>query len=90
MIMMCWDTFKDTFAKLHCKHCGFQSLTATRLIWHLWKKHKIKLSMRDWKFLAIYNLGTRLILFVLALLLFIPCVVLKVILLPLKYLYEIL
>ena len=85
-----WNSIKDIFKPIHCKTCKKKSYTAIGMVWHLWRKHNIKITRRDFKFLAIYNLLTRLIIGGLCAIFFIPLLVLKMVLLPLKYLYEIL
>lgn len=85
-----WSNIRDIFDPIHCKTCKKKSYTAIGMIWHLWRKHNIKITRRDFKFLAKYNLLTRLIVGGLCVIFFIPLFVLKMVLLPLKYLYEIL
>ena len=85
-----WNSIKDIFKPIQCKTCGSKHYTAIGMMWHLWKKHGIKITGRDLKFLALYNLLTRLVIGVLCAVFFIPLFVLKLVLLPLKYLYEIL
>ena len=85
-----WDSIKDIFKPIHCKTCKKEYYTAIGMVWHLWRKHGIKITRRDLKFLAKYNLITRLIVGVLCAVFFIPLLVLKLVLLPLKFLYEIL
>jgi hypothetical protein len=85
-----WNSIKDIFEPIQCKTCKSKHYTAIGMVWHLWRKHNIKITKRDLKFLAIYNLITRLVIGVLCALLFLPLLVLKFILLPLHYLYEIL
>jgi hypothetical protein len=83
-------SIKSIFKPIHCKTCKSKHYTAIGMVWHLWRKHKIKITKRDLKFLAIYSLTTRLIIGVLCAVFFIPLFVLKFVLLPLYYLYEIL
>lgn len=90
MLYTLYYTIKDTFYKIHCKHCKFKSLFAIAIIWHLVKEHKIKLTKKDWKFLAKYNLLTRLIKSTLAIVVFIPLFILKVICIPFVWLDDIL
>ena len=85
-----WNSIKDVFETIHCKTCKKEFYTATGLVWHLWKEHKIKITKRDLKFLAIYNLFTRLVIAFLCIVFFVPLLLLKFILLPLYYLYEVL
>ena len=85
-----WNSIKDIFKPIYCKTCKSKHYTAIGMIWHLWRKHGIKITRRDFKFLVVYNLFTRLIIGGLCAILFIPFFVLKVVLLPLIYLYEIL
>lgn len=85
-----WSSIKDIFEPIYCKTCKAKHYTAIGMVWHLWRKHNIKITKRDLKFLAIYNLITRLVVGVLCAILFIPLFMLKFILLPLYYLYEIL
>lgn len=85
-----WHSIKDIFNTINCKHCNTSCYTAIGAIWHLWHTHGIKVTKRDLKFLAIYSLPCRLIIGVLCAVFFIPLLALKAVLLPLKYLYEIL
>jgi hypothetical protein len=85
-----WNSIKDIFSPIYCKTCESKHYTAIGLVWHLWRKHGIKITRRDLKFLALYNLITRLIVGVLCTVFFIPLFALKIILLPLCYLYELL
>ena len=85
-----WNNIKDIFDPIHCKTCKSKHYTAIGMVWHLWRKHGIKITKRDFKFLAKYNLLTRLFVGVLSAVIFIPLFVLKFVLLPLYYLYEIL
>ena len=92
MLAFLWSIIRDTFGKLSCKACDknnkMKSIFATRLLWHLLRKHKIKPTKRDIKFLLRYNLITRLFFSLVAIALFVPLFVLKFVLLPLYYLYE--
>lgn len=85
-----WNSIKDIFKPIYCKTCNSKHYTAIGLVWHLWRKHGIKITRRDLKILALYNLITRLFFGILSAVCFIPLFVLKVVLLPLCYLYEIL
>ena len=85
-----WNSIKDIFKPMHCKTCGSQHYTAIGVVWHLWRKHGIKITRHDLKFLAIYNLITRLFFGILSAVLFSPLLMLKLVLLPLSALYEIL
>ena len=85
-----WDSIKDIFKPIQRKTCKKEYYTAIGMVWHLWKEHGIKITRRDFKFLTVYNLFTRLIIGLFCVVFFIPLFVLKFVLLPLKYLYEIL
>ena len=85
-----WNSIKDIFKPIHCKTCQSKHYTAIGMVWHLWRKHGVKITRHDLKFLAIYNLITRLVIGVLCAVFFIPLFLLKIILLPLCYLYELL
>jgi hypothetical protein len=85
-----WNSIKDIFEPIQCKTCKSKHYTAIGMVWHLWRKHRIKITRRDLKFLALYNLITRLFFGILSAVCFIPLLVLKIVLLPLYYLYEIL
>lgn len=90
LIATCWNTITDTFKTLKCKHCKYETMSAFKMWYHHTFHHKHKFTKRDYKFLAIYNLATRLVLTILCsigLLILIP---LKIITLPLYYLHEIL
>lgn len=90
MLSTLYYTIKDTFFSIHCKNCKFKSLFAIAIIWHLMKEHKVKLTKRDWKFLAKYNLLTRLIKSALVIVVFVPLFILKVICIPFVILDDIL
>jgi hypothetical protein len=85
-----WSSIKNIFDAMHCKTCKSKHYTAIGMVWHLWRKHGIKITKRDLKFLAIYSLVTRLIIATLCAIFFIPLLVLKLVLLPLSFLYELL
>jgi hypothetical protein len=85
-----WNSIKDIFEPIYCKTCNSKHYTAIGMVWHLWRKHNIKITRRDLKFLAKYNLIRRLIIGVLCAVFFIPLLVLKVVSFPLYCLYEIL
>lgn len=84
------NSIKDIFKPIYCKTCNSKHYTAISMVWHLWRKHGIKITKRDLKILAIYNLITRLFFGILSAVLFIPLLVLKLVLLPFHYLYELL
>ena len=92
MLAFLWSIIRDTFEKFSCKLCDkkskMKSVLATRMLWHLWKVHKLKPTKKDIKFLLRYNLVTRLLLSLVAIILFVPLFVLKVVLIPLYYFYE--
>lgn len=91
MIGFLWNhILRDTFLKLNCKHCKYKSVFAVAMLWHLFQKHKVKATKKDLRFLLRNNLLTRLLMSVVALPLFIICLVLKGVLLPFYYIYEIL
>ena len=90
MLYSLYHTIKDTFFSIHCKNCKFKSLFAIAIIWHLMKEHKVKLTKRDWKFLAKYNLLTRLVKTLFAIPLLIIGVILKIICIPFIILDDIL
>lgn len=90
LLMTMWNSIKDVFKTIQCKTCKKKCHTAIGMIWHLWKGHKIKITRRDLKFLAIYNLFTRLFIALFCVIFFVPLLLLKFILLPLYYLYEVL
>ena len=85
-----WNSIKDIFKPIHCKTCNKKSYTAIGMILHLWRKHRIKITKRDFHFLIIYNLFARLYFGVSSAICFIPLLVLKFVLFPLTFLYEIL
>lgn len=90
MIRTLRNILKDTFKPIYCKHCKFKSLFAIAFVWHLTKTHKVKLTTRDWKFLAKYNLLTRILKSAVALPFFVLAIILKIVLTPIYSLYEIL
>jgi hypothetical protein len=94
MLAFLWSIIRDTFGKFSCKLCDkknkMKSMLAVKMLWHLYKEHEQKPTKKDIKFLLRYNLVTRLILSLVAIVLFIPLFVLKLALIPLCYLYEIL
>jgi hypothetical protein len=85
-----WNSIKSIFKPMYCKTCNSKHYTAIGIVWHLWRKHGIKITRRDLKFLTKYNLITRLIIGVLCAVFFVPLLVLKVVSFPLYCLYEIL
>jgi hypothetical protein len=85
-----WSSIKNIFDAMYCNTCKSKHYTAIGMVWHLWRKHGNKITKRDLKFLAKYNLITRLIIGVLCAAFFIPLFALKLVLLPLYYLYELL
>ena len=90
MITVMWRVLRDTFEPICCKHCKFKSMFAIGIIWHLTRTHKFKLTKRDWKFLAKYNFFTRFIKSAVLLPFFVVAVLLKIILTPIYFFYEIL
>ena len=91
MIGFLWNSIlRDTFFKMNCKQCKFKSIFAVAMLWHLFQKHRVKPTKKDLRFCLRYNLLTRLLMSAVALPLFVVCVVLKVVLLPFSFLYEIL
>ena len=90
MLGFLWNILRDTFFKLNCKQCKFKSVFAVAMLWHLLKKHKVKPTKKDVRFLMRYNLLTRLLMSAIALPLFAVCAILKIVSLPFHYLYEIL
>ena len=89
MLAFLWSIIHDTFGKLSCKLCkNIKTIFAVRLLWHLHKEHRIKPTKKDFKFLLRYNLITRLLISMVAIMLFIPLFVLKLVLVPLYYLNE--
>lgn len=89
MLAFLWSIIRDTFGKLNCKLCkNIETVFAVRLLWHLHKVHGTKPTKRDIKFLLRYNLLSRLLLSAVAITLFIPLFIIKIILLPLYYFYE--
>ena len=93
MLAFLWSIIRETFSKFECKICKenrFKSIFVVRMLWHFKKVHQTKPTKRTVKFLLRYNLITRLLFSLVAIVLFVPLFVLKFVLLPLKYLYEIL
>lgn len=90
MLSILYYIIKDTFLLLYCKHCKYQSMFAIAIVWHLMVGHKSKLTKKDWRFLLKYNLLTRLIKSVLAIVVFIPLFIIKVICIPFVWLDDIL
>ena len=86
MLSTLYYILKDTFLSLYCKYCNYKSMFAVVIIWHLMKEHKVKLTKKDWRFLAHYNLLTRLIKSTLAIVVFVPLFILKVICIPFVWL----
>lgn len=91
MLAFLWSIIQDTFGKLNCKLCkNIKTVFAIRLLHHLRKEHGVKPSKKDIKFLLRYNLVSRLLLSTVAIILFIPLFIIKIVLIPLYYFYEIL
>jgi hypothetical protein len=92
MLAFLWSIIRDTFEKFCCKLCDkknkMESMFAVKMLWHLYKEHGQKPTKKDIKFLLRYNLVTRLLFSLVAIIWFIPLFVLKFVLLPLYYLYE--
>ena len=89
MLAFLWSIISDTFGKLSCKLCNnMKTVFAVRLLWHLHKEHRIKPTKKDIKFLLRYNLLSRLLLSAVAIVLFVPLLIIKIILIPLYYFYE--
>lgn len=90
MLAFLWSIIRDTFCKFNCKLCKKKSMFAVEMVRHLHREHGQKLTKKDVKFLLRYNFLTRILFSLVAIIWFIPLLVLKFILLPLHYLYEIL
>ena len=90
MLSTLYYILKDTFLSLYCKHCNYKSMFAVTMVWHLMKDHKFKITKKDWRFLAKYNLLTRLIKSALAIVAFVPLFIIKVICIPFVWLDDIL
>lgn len=90
MLSTLYYIIKDTFFSIHCRQCKFKSVFAIAIIWHLMKEHKVKITKKDWRFLAKYNLLTRLIKSVLAIVVFVPLFIIKVLCIPFVWLDDIL
>ncbi len=89
MLAFLWSIIRDTFEKFSCKLCkNFKSIFAVRMLWHLHKEHGLKPTKKDIKFLLRYNLLSRLLLSAVAIVLFVPLLIIKIILIPLYYFYE--
>lgn len=90
MLAILWSSFRDIFHRLHCKICKHKSFTSVGMIIHLWRKHRIKITKKDMKFLIIYSLLIRGIIGLLSFVLFIPLFLLKIVCALFKIIYEIL
>ena len=89
MLAFLWSIIRDTFEKFNCKLCkNIKSIFAVRMLWHLYKKHGLKPTKKDIKFLLRYNLLSRLLLSAVAVALFVPLFVIKIVLIPFYYFYE--
>jgi hypothetical protein len=90
MIATLFNVLRNTFCKFNCKQCKFKSMFSLAMVYHLYKKHHIRPTRKDFKFLIMHSLLARLIKSAIILPLFVVLVVLKVVLFPLYCLYEIL
>ena len=90
MIGTLWNILRDTFEPICCKHCKFKTLFAIAMVWHLTRTHKFTLTKRDWKFLVKHNLLTRLVKSAVLLPFFVVAVLIKIVLTPIYFFYEIL
>lgn len=90
MIRTLFNVLRNTFCKFNCKQCKFESMFAFVMVYHLYKKHHIRPTRKDFKFLIMHSLLIRLIKSAVVLPLLVVLVILRAILLPLYYLYEIL
>ena len=89
MLAFLWSIIRDTFGKLNCKLCkNMKTVFAVRLLWHLHKEHGLKPTKSDIRFLLRYNLLSRLLFSAVAIALFIPLFIIKIVLIPLYYFYE--
>ena len=90
MISFLWNNLKDKFNFIYCRQCDFKSIFAVRIWWHLRKKHNIRLTKKNLKYLIKHSFLIRLFEFIIALFLLVICLIFKILLLPFYYLYEIL
>lgn len=90
MIAFLIGLIKDTFEKFRCKHCNFKTFSGIHMLLHIKKYHHCTPTKRDVKFVLRHNLGHRIACCTIAVILFIPLTILKIVLLPLHLLYEIL
>ena len=90
MLAILWSSFRDIFHCIYCKTCKYKSFTSVGMIIHLWRKHRIKITKKDMKFLIIYSLFVRGIIGLLSFVLFIPLFLLKIVCALFKIIYEIL
>lgn len=90
MLAILWNSFTDIFHYIHCKTCKHKSFTSIGMVIHLWRKHRIKVTKKDIKFLIIYSLFVRGIIGLFSIILFIPLFLLKLVCALFYFLYEIL
>ena len=90
MIMSIWSILRDMFTPMSCRKCGYKSLSAFRMIHHLSKEYNIKPTKRDAIFLIKHNFITITLSTLVLIPLLITGVVLKIVLLPFYYLFELL
>ena len=90
MLAILWNSFRDIFHCIHCKTCKHKSFTSIGMVIHLYRKHRIKPTKKDIKFLVIYSLLVRGIIGLFSFVLFIPLFLLKLVCALFYFLYEIL
>ena len=79
MLRALFDWVRYIKERLICRTCGYKSLFAISLIYHLKKAHNIKLTKKDLRFLLKYNFITRFIKMLVACVLIPPLFIIKLI-----------
>ena len=92
MLGILWNLFKRIFdhTYFYCRTCKHHSFTSIGMVIHLYRKHRIKPTKKDIKYLIIYSLFTRGIIGLFSLALFIPLFLIKLVCALFHFIYEIL
>jgi len=78
------------YEKFTCKRCNFSTYSVIKIVRHLSKEYNIELTKRDIKFILRNNVITRTILFLFILPIVAIIIILRLLLYPFHWLYELL
>ena len=90
MLGVFWSMIKNNYDIPQCKTCNGKLYTVLQSYLHFKKKHNIKLTIKDLRFIFKYNIFARFIKIVFGGVMFGILFLIKMILLPIYYLYELL